>query len=61
MNEQFFSLASICEKLKEANCHENIKAFLQQEVEHPEVINNLLQLIHLIKKQSQLFNRFSPK
>ena len=47
-------LASICEKLKDANFHENIKAFLQQEVEQPEIINNLLQLIHLIKKQSNI-------
>lgn len=36
----------------EANCHDNIKEFLGQEIQHPEIINNVLQLIHLIKKQS---------
>ncbi|CAF0975227.1 unnamed protein product [Adineta steineri] len=41
----------ICEKLKEANCHENIKEFLKQDFQHPEIINNILQLIHLMKKQ----------
>jgi hypothetical protein len=46
-------LALICEKLQEANFHENIKEFLKQEIPNPEIINNILQLIHLIKKQSK--------
>ena len=46
-------LESICQKLKEANFHENLKAFLREEVEHPEMMNNFLQLIHLIKKQGE--------
>ncbi|CAF0788502.1 unnamed protein product [Rotaria sordida] len=44
--------AFICEKLKEANCHENVKEFLKQEIQYSEIINNVLQLIHLIKKQN---------
>jgi len=48
---------SICQKLKEANFHENLKSFLQQEVEHPEMMNNFLQLIHLIKKQPNLLSQ----
>lgn len=46
-----FANEMICEKLKEANCHENLKAFFQQDIQHAEIINNLLQLIHLIRKQ----------
>jgi hypothetical protein len=48
-----FFVEFICEKLKEANCHENIKEFLQQEIQQLEILNNILQLIHLIKKQSK--------
>ena len=49
-------LESICQKLKEANFHENLKAFLREEVEHPEMMNNFLQLIHLIKKQGSVYS-----
>ncbi|CAF3308573.1 unnamed protein product [Rotaria socialis] len=42
----------VCEKLKEANFHDNLKEFLKQEIQHPEVFNNILQLILLIKKQN---------
>lgn len=48
-----FVLALICQKLKDADCHENLKEFLRQDVQHAEIINNILQLIHLIKKQSK--------
>jgi len=48
-----FFLEFICEKLQEAKFHENIKEFLKQEIQNPEIINNILQLIHLIKKQSK--------
>jgi len=50
-----FFVDMICEKLKEANCHENLKAFFQQDIQHAEIINNLLQLIHLMRKQSSIF------
>ncbi|CAF0834991.1 unnamed protein product [Adineta ricciae] len=42
---------SICEKLQEANFHDNFKEFLKQDIQHAEVVNNILQLIHLIKRQ----------
>jgi hypothetical protein len=40
-------------KLLDAKCHEHFKEFLQQKIEHAEIINNILQLIHLMKKQSR--------
>lgn len=48
-----YVLGFICEKLKEANFHENFKEFLKQEIQHPEIMNNILQLVLLIKKQSK--------
>ena len=47
-----FDLLRRIERLKKANCHENIKAFLEQEVKQPEIINTFCQSIHLIKKKS---------
>ncbi|CAF0913504.1 unnamed protein product [Rotaria sp. Silwood1] len=51
-NEALIALNIIFMLANEANCHENIKEFLKQEIQYPEIINNILQLIHLIKKQN---------
>ncbi|CAF1116409.1 unnamed protein product, partial [Didymodactylos carnosus] len=44
---------NVRQKLIEANFHESVKQFLNQDIQHDEVINNILQMIHLVQKYDQ--------